>query len=403
MNALVRPSGAVKSDGHIPALDGVRGLAIILVLFVHFVSDSAPRGTIELWLTKLTKYGAWGVDLFFVLSAFLITGILCDAKNKPHYFRNFFVRRTLRIFPLYYGVLVALFVIWPLLPVHYPAGLSETFQKQVWLWPYASNIYVSMHGSWDVLPYVSHFWSLAVEEHFYLVWPFVVFACTQRTLVRVCIGAALFSLCLRSALSFAGASDVALVALTPCRLDALSVGALLAIASRSLGIQRLGAVARPALIGFSLLVVGATAWNAIVGAFSEVVLPLRGTLVALAFGALLISSVVAPAGSRLSRGFSSRFMRFFGKYSYGIYVFHFMVATIMKVYAVEARLGQALGSPLAGLAVQALLGVAGSVLLAVGSYELFEKHFLRLKTRFAPSERDLPASAPTQTPQLVRQ
>jgi peptidoglycan/LPS O-acetylase OafA/YrhL len=400
MSTLVRPSPVGKS-GHIPALDGVRGLAIILVLFVHFVSDSAPRGTLELWLTKLAKYGAWGVDLFFVLSAFLITGILCDAKSKPHYFRNFYVRRTLRIFPLYYGVLVALFLIWPLLPVRYPAGLSESFRQQAWLWPYASNIYVSLQGSWDVLPYVSHFWSLAVEEHFYLAWPLVVFVCTQRTLVRVCVGAAIASLCLRSALSFAGSSDVALVALTPCRLDALSVGALLAVGTRTLGLKRLGSLALPALLGFSLLVVGATFWNATVGAWPEVVLPLRGTLVALAFGALLISSVVAPDNSTLGRVFSSRPMRFFGKYSYGIYVFHFMVATGMKAYAVEASLGAALGSPLAGMAAQALLGVGGSVLLAVASYELFEKHFLRLKTRLAPSEGELPAPALTRTPQLV--
>src|SRR5580704_13240421 len=87
------------------ALDGLRGLAILMVLFVHFIGDATAHTAVERGLVKLANYGIWGVDLFFVLSGFLITGILYDAKSSPHYFRDFYVRRTLRIFPLYYGVL----------------------------------------------------------------------------------------------------------------------------------------------------------------------------------------------------------------------------------------------------------------------------------------------------------
>src|SRR5438034_6430412 len=93
----------VKSHAHIPALDGLRGLAIALVLLSHFIPYSDQPGSLAGKIFFFIGRCGWcGVDLFFVLSGFLITGILMEAKGKDHYFRNFYARRTLRIFPLYY-------------------------------------------------------------------------------------------------------------------------------------------------------------------------------------------------------------------------------------------------------------------------------------------------------------
>jgi peptidoglycan/LPS O-acetylase OafA/YrhL len=383
---IARSAGPDVPGSHLAALDGLRGLAILMVLFVHFIGDAAPITGVERAIVKLSNYGVWGVDLFFVLSGFLITCILHDAKTSPHYFRNFYVRRTLRIFPLYYGVLLLLFVALPAAPVPYPSGLSEALRHEGWLWTYTSNIYLSLAHSWT-LPYVSHFWSLAVEEHFYLVWPIVVLASSRRRLLGICALAAAFSLGLRCILSFAGAGQVALVALTPCRLDALCTGAFLAISVRSLGIARVACVAKRALPALLGLVLVASAWNATLGWLPDLVLPLRGMLVALSFGALLIVSLVTPRTSRTGRLLRSTAMRLLGKYSYGLYVFHGMIAYGLQTHGALDVLSGRLGSHLVAMIVQAVAGAAASLLVAIVSYELFEKHFLLLKDRLAPSGR----------------
>src|SRR5262245_35087776 len=176
-----------RLTGHQPGLDGVRGVAILMVMAIHFVGDSTARTLGQTLLVKAAGYGLLGVDLFFVLSGFLITGILLDAKNRPHYFRNFYALRTLRIFPLYYAVLAVLLLLIPAVTTLSPL-LEQAREQQGWLWTYTTNFYVAYTSSWRSLTYVTHFWSLASEEHFYLVWPLVVFALRRKALERVCVG-----------------------------------------------------------------------------------------------------------------------------------------------------------------------------------------------------------------------
>src|SRR5262249_49808445 len=144
------------------------------------------HSTSQRLVIKAASYGMLGVDLFFVLSGFLITGLLLDAKGRPHYFRNFYARRTLRIFPLYYLVLAALFLVLPHLAT-LPMNLETAREHQGWLWAYVANFYIAAQSSWAALSYVSHFWSLAIEEHFYLIWPALVFLTTRETLERACL------------------------------------------------------------------------------------------------------------------------------------------------------------------------------------------------------------------------
>ncbi len=245
-SAQVGAGPRLKLGGHVPALDGVRGLAILMVLVLHFVGNMIPTNRIEHVIVGVTNYGSYGVDLFFILSGFLITGILFDARNEPNYFRNFYMRRILRIFPLFYGVLVLVFIVAPLIPIFQGKSLDYLLDRQAWAWLYGVNIYIAIQGDWS-FSYLEHLWSLCVEEHFYFVWPLVVLLLARwpRTLIAVSLAIALGAMLARVTGSLMGLSWWTTYVLTPFRLDGLALGAFLAVMMRQSGGPE-AAGARPA-------------------------------------------------------------------------------------------------------------------------------------------------------------
>jgi peptidoglycan/LPS O-acetylase OafA/YrhL len=371
--------------GRVLVLDGVRGLAIALVMGVHFLGDATAANRLERALVWLGNQGTAGVDLFFVLSGYLITGILFDARESPRYYTDFYMRRFLRIFPLYYGVLALLFLLLPLArPL--PAGLKESASHQAWLWLYGTNIYEAIRREW-AFPYLSHFWSLAIEEHFYLLWPLVVRTFSRRTLVRICLACLAASLLLRSTLWFLGAGPIAVYVLTPCRLDTLCMGGLLALLSRGpRGVEVLAGPSRKIGLAAVAGLLAVQLWHMATSKLEWLSMPLRWTFYALAFGALIMA-LVTSSGGVLRRLFESRGLCFLGKYSYGLYVFHGIIGFAFLETRLQQRLTAATDSHLVGMLLQAVLGVCLSLVVAVASYELYEKRFLLLK-RYFESSRD---------------
>ena len=364
----------------------MRGLAILMVMAVHFVGDAPAAGAFQRLVVKAASYGLLGVDLFFVLSGFLITGLLLEAKGQPRYFRNFYARRTLRIFPLYYLVLASLFLVIPAIAT--PSPLLEVARRhQAWLWTYTSNFYIAATSSWASLTYVSHFWSLAIEEHFYLVWPLVVFSFRREVLERICAGVLVAGLLLRVGLVLSGVTELSVSVLTPCRIDTLAVGALLAILVRREGLgRRLLEIAVPLAAGLLGAILVVSAFGVATQLWLPVLHQVRGSLYALFFGALTLASLGGVSGRGLAaRVFQGRILGFFGKYSYGLYVYH----GLFTWYLVEARANERLNALFGGrhgltIVARAVLGVSVSLLVAVLSYELMEKRFLALKRYFAP-------------------
>jgi peptidoglycan/LPS O-acetylase OafA/YrhL len=383
-----RPAPRPVLRGHLPALDGVRGLAILLVLLFHFVAQTTATNRLEAAVNGVLSYGLLGVDLFFVLSGFLITGILYDSRASPGYFRGFYMRRVLRIFPLYYAVLAVVFFIVPLVPGLRGSEIAGLREQQAWAWLYGVNIYLAIQGGW-VLSYIEHFWSLAVEEHFYLFWPLLVWWLARRP--RALMGAALTlagaSFAARVAASLSGVSPVVTTVLTPLQLDALCLGGFFAVWLRQPGGE--AAVRRsilPMALGAAALLAGDFAVHRVTDFGLEASRAARGGVFRLAFAALLLHAVFAPASSFTARFFRSAPMIALGKYSYGLYVYHHFLSYYMVKHGTEFALARAVGSHTLAVAIQAVLGMAASMAIAWLSYELFEKRFLELK-RFWPSGR----------------
>jgi peptidoglycan/LPS O-acetylase OafA/YrhL len=356
-----------------PGLDGLRGIAILLVLLHGFDVLNVSAG---LWHgVDLALDAGWvGVQLFFVLSGFLITGILLDTQDSPAYYRNFFMRRVLRIFPLYYGILLIAFVVVPLL-VSLPAGYGE---HQIWLWTYTENFAAPFGGSDPLFP---HFWSLCVEEQFYLVWPLVVRIAGRRGVIA--LGSALVVIAIASRVYVRmhfglpiGAE--AAYSFTPCRFDALAIGAVTAALLRGerIGqqvIQRAGGRLL-AVAGILVVLVGL-----VIGRLGRIGEPMQiagYTIIALGFAIVLVSALTSS-----TRFFTWAPLRTVGTYSYAMYVFYAPLHLLVGL-PLLAHIGASASVPFA-LAYEAAATLV-TFCLAAFSYRFYERHFLALKPRLAP-------------------
>jgi peptidoglycan/LPS O-acetylase OafA/YrhL len=380
-----KAGASVEPRGHLPALDGVRGLAVLMVLIFHFVGEMLTTNWIERAIVGVTKYGLLGVDLFFILSGFLITGLLCEARDKPHYLRNFYMRRVLRIFPLYYGVLALVFFVAPLIPTLRGSTLDYLIERQGWAWAYAVNIYLALHQEWS-FSYLNHFWSLCVEEHFYLFWPFVVLALAARpkALMATCLAISLSAMLARVIGIAMGLDFWTTVVLTPFKLDGLALGAFLAVLVRQPGgLNWLVRILAPVAAVVGGLVIVSFVWTGLVSrAQLELVAAIRASLFQILLACLLIWAMISPKQLAVSRFFRSRVMVFLGTYSYGLYVYHHFISYYLVSNRTELDLEQWVGSHGLAVALQATVGIAISVAVAYLSYVLFEKRFLDLKRRF---------------------
>jgi peptidoglycan/LPS O-acetylase OafA/YrhL len=373
----------VRAPGeHIPALDGARGLAVLMVLAHNFNviggALSAPANAVGL----LMDLGWVGVQLFFVLSGFLITGILLESRDADNYYRAFLGRRALRIFPLYYAVLLVAFVVVPLVAGTRIAG----HEHQIWLWTYTAN-WAEPYGLGVAL--FPHFWSLAIEEQFYLAWPLIVRWLSPRRLFHLCLGLIVIAFASRLALRLAGAGSAGPYMFTVCRVDALAIGAIAALLVRS---PRAAAafVRRRRAIRWSALAIVAVAVVLMRGA-PRTSFPTQTygyTVFALGFAVLVLDLALAPARRPdwPSRILAFAPLRAVGRYSYAMYVFHTPLHLLIGLPLIADLGGGEVGAGL-GLLYAALATIATFV-AAVLSYHLLEKHFLRLKRRFvaAPAE-----------------
>jgi len=350
---------AVRPSKHIPALDGLRGFAILAVFFHHYGAGGVDSSSTWVrWTATVCGLGWSGVDLFFVLSGFLITGILLDTKSDPAYYRKFYARRALRIFPVYYLFAAIVLMLVPfgtwqpghlffLVYLGYPAAV---------IWPALVHLPIR----------ITHLWSLSVEEQFYLIWPWAIRKLWAPGRILIFCG-----ILFLGSLAFRTAFPSWAYATLPSRMDGLALGAALAIVYRGNLRERCQQFAFPILAVSITAVVLICVMRHTTAHADRVVGTIGFSLIVLAYGALLVLSL-----RPLARVFSARILRIFGKYSYGMYLYHFPLTSLF-----EHAKPRFAALPLGSLIYVAACLVANLGVAAV-SFHFFEQPILRLKKRF---------------------
>ena len=361
-------TAVTANRSYYPALDGLRGMAILLVVLLH-----------NFGFMNYFFFGWLGVDLFFVLSGFLITEILLNNLNKPFFLRNFYMRRVLRIFPLYYIVLILFLIILPIL--HNPSlDISYYTSNQFWLWTYFQNwLYIFKEPYGDKI--LLHTWSLAVEEQFYLIWPITILLIRKpKILLLIVIVVLLSAIAMRYIVWSYKIENLAYSSLyTFTRIDGICIGCLLALIMKiNTGFLKTYTsviVILMAIINFGFYFLNGRQ------SFTLPYLALVGyTTFAVLFGILVYEAVLAES-PLINLIFTYRPLTFFGKISYGLYVYHWPVYLFFFPYLKRTFSVQKNSSFLLPDLIAAILVTIIAIFISILSYRFIEKPFLKLKAK----------------------
>ncbi len=387
--------GPEQEAPRVPFLDGIRGVAILLVL-IHHANKTGQISLLDTWFMNFTQSCWVGVDLFFVLSGFLITGILLDTKTSGHFFKSFYARRIVRIFPLYYLTLFLYFYVYQPFFAAGDMDLRALKDDQLWYWAYLSNVHTSMHGTWPRAGHMIHLWSVSIEEQFYMLWPTVVFFASRKRLKFICLCCLVGSPLLRALLMASYAGPIPTYVSSATRLDGLVLGALIAIMIRrpdeimrlTRNLRAAGAASVAIVIGFFVMEGGLNMtrvfdYKGSLNAYNFLMMTVAILAVAFIFAWLLVEALIASPNSLFVRLLSGRVLRVFGKYSYCIYMWHMPILLILLSQGLTpGKFPVIFGSQILGQTILYTVFIGLSLIAAMISWNLFEKQFLKLKRYF---------------------
>jgi len=387
----------VDSARRVPQLDGIRGTAILLVIIWHFIVVPLKQGPHDSAISQIIAHVGvltWsGVDLFFVLSGFLIGGILIDARESPNYFRTFYVRRAFRILPIYLLVVVLYLLLWSIAAGH-QIFLRETLGVPMPWWMYftfTQNFWLA-HRAWDSV-FLTLSWSLAVEEQFYLLLPTVIRFVPRQSLLPVAVILALSSALSRCFLylHYGATWGTAAYTLISSRADALMLGVICAVLFRdpnwkaALTRNRWAINVSLAVFGLGVAILTYKRW----GVGTVPMCTLGFTCLALFYGSVLMVAMISPQGL-LSRTFQASSLMWLGTIAYGLYLFHTMPLVVL--FRIFLHRSPALTNWIDGVIALSALLIA--LAMAFLSWKYFESRLVRLGHRFTYEGRTPAISAP---------
>jgi peptidoglycan/LPS O-acetylase OafA/YrhL len=353
----------VSSLKYLPELDGLRAVAVLSVIMFHIGMPGFALG----WL---------GVFLFFVISGYLITGILLDSKeHSKRYFRNFYIRRALRILPIYYLFLFATLV----------AGIFRSWKMSDFAYYlfYIQNYLLGIKSFHPAFPAIlNHTWSLAIEEQFYFIWPLIVYLFSKRSLLIISLAFMILAVLSRYIIADFTQNAYLVFTTLPSIIDSLAAGSLLAILSRSRlsqeVLKRYGPMAVLISLPVIILIISISGYgsywspeNYLIGHHLNLFL--------YSFCSILFSGLIASAigdNSILSSVLSFKMLRHLGKISYGLYIYHVPVITYNTIIMNKMKIDN--------IVIISICNVLATYLIALLSWHLIEKRCILLKDRYAP-------------------
>jgi len=348
---------------YIPELQGLRGLAVLAVVIYHCHTRLEGTPLLMTWVHYASLWGWAGVNLFFVLSGFLITSILIEARDKPHYFKNFYARRALRIWPVYFLLLIVCYSI----PEWF---LGDTLAHQAnWKTLVAYALFVQNLRHAPLPGTLGPTWSLAIEEQYYLVWAPVVFFCRGR-LLRWFLPLTLLAMLTVSPLVRHLHPHWLTGTHTLIHLDGIALGSLLALALHHLAWERHTWL----WIGTGAAVAGFALTATIAGGTS-----MLDSALALAFAGVVLICLCSSGGKWLL-ALRSGPLAYYGKISYGMYMTHILVFVYFGNF--DARLDDKYHLGIAGNLAIVGLRLVASTLVATALWYGFESQMLKLKRHF---------------------
>lgn len=372
--------GTLPTPERIPALDGLRGLAIALVLLWHTFNETRPSPEPTSSWFSLIRLSWSGVDLFFVLSGFLIGGILLDTVGSSSYLRTFYIRRAYRILPVYLIVITIYCLANSTLSSRSAAANTIPFLAYV---TFTQNFWMASMGAFGAGG-LAVTWSLAIEEQFYLIAPLAVrkLNVTKLTIALALIVA--FAPFLRAIFLTPRLNCLGGYVLVPCRADALCLGVLCAIAKRNARIWRFVLDKRRCIFYcFCFFLAVATFFAVEKLPFCSGVMMTAGfSVLALLYTTLLLLSLVGPV--RLIKLLEGSALRGLGKISYALYLFHLPLVIGCRTF-IESHLRHqsfVRDAHAAALVPGALVGILIAIAFAKISYLILERPMLRQGHRY---------------------
>jgi peptidoglycan/LPS O-acetylase OafA/YrhL len=362
---------------HIPALDGVRLLAVALVMLHHLTRGS--QTSLVLHLMGLQVGNGIGPPLFFVLSGVLLTTVIIDARETKHRYRNFLTRRALRILPLYLAYLgvamVATFL------------LTGRHMQNVWVFAFflQNTFLTAASKTGSILP-MYHFWTLAVQDQFYILWPLLLWKCDSiRKMRYLCLAGIILSLGARIIITDPSLTPELFGRILPARAGEMCLGALLALDLREQ--TALSGILRKALLPLSAIL-AIWMWHGLSFTTSS------GSVLGLQLVAVTCAALIAAAlkpSTWTARVLGSRFLALGGKkYAFAMYIFHPLMLEIC------------MSLPIASKGLRLTLFAISTVFISGLSYRYLESYFLHMKIGGTVSQVGVPVSHPRDTPALLK-